>query len=239
MTSVRRWRGAALIQDDRGQNIQKVRRKSMSRNEFAKTARRRIGNLKSTEDAVAAGLLLHYTVGEGEMKRRELEDAMDELGVELDCADAGPALTQLRRNDFTDRSQSGPDSYIIHERRDEVINGENLNEVVPEEIDRLIEDMENDEKVALTADGGEETEEEEEVVIRDVLADEFGVDEDEVEETLRSGGVFDRMDNLGEAVEAIEESDDVEKGGEYDNIFVTGNPYRHQLTDRAIALVEG
>lgn len=212
----------------------------MSRNEFAKTARRRIGSLKSTEDAVAIGLLLHYVVGEGEMKKSGLEEMLEGFGIELDCADAGPALTQLRKNDFVEREQRGPERLIIHERWDEVINGvDDLEGIVSDEIDRLIEDMENDEKVALTADGGEETEEEEEVVIRDVLADEFGVDEDVVEDTIRSGGVFDRMDNLGEAVEAIEESDDVEKDGEYDNIFITGNPYKHQLTDRAVALIEG
>ena len=211
----------------------------MSRNEFAKTARGRIGSKKSTEDAVASALLLHYVAGDGEMKRREIEDSMNELGVELDCADAGPALTQLRKKNLVERSQPGPDSYIIHERRDEVINGENLNEVVPAEIDRLIDDMEDDEKVELTADGGGDSKEEDEVVIRDVLADEFGVDEDKVEDTVRSGGVFDKMDNLGRAVEAIEESDDVEKGREYDNIFITGNPYRYQLTDSTVALIEG
>ena len=210
----------------------------MSRNEFAKTVRRRIGNLKSTEDAVAAGILLHYVGSGEEMKRSELEEAMEDLGVELDCADAGAALTQLRKKDFVERSQPGPDSYIIHERRDEIINGENLDEVVSEEIDRLVEDMEKDEKVALTADGGEEAEAVE-TVIRDVLADEFGVAGDEVEDAIRSGGVFDMMENLGDAVEAIEGSDDVKKGGDYDNIFITGNPYRYRPTDRAVALMEG
>lgn len=171
--------------------------------------------------------------GEGNnLKKKRLAHVYgDRLGTSL-----GTCLSHLLDIDIVHRWTNGPEFLIIHARRDEVVNGENLDELVDEETERVIEDMHSDDPseegdASAIADGGEER------TIRDVLSEEFDVDPKDVERELRVGETTDRMSKLGDAVEAIEDDPAVEKD-DYDDIFFIRNPYQYELTERAVDLAE-
>jgi len=148
----------------------------------------------------------------------------------------GTCLSHLLDIDLVHRWTNGPEFLIIHARRDEVVNGEDLDDLVDEETERVIEDMHSDDPseegdASAIADGGEER------TIRDVLSEKFEVDPKDAERELRVGETTDRMEKLGDAVEAIEDDPAVEKD-DYDDIFFIRNPYQYELTERAVDLAE-
>jgi len=134
----------------------------------------------------------------------------------------------------------GPSTYVISERRDQIINGE-VEETIEEEIESLIDHMvthiddrivamdegQTGDRVVL-ADGAGRT-------IRSILADEFEIRSTEVEAYLRDG---DKLSNLNEAVDAIKESEDVDKEDEYGRIIFRTPAYRYRLSSHGMKLAE-
>jgi len=134
----------------------------------------------------------------------------------------------------------GPSTYVISERRDQIINGE-VEETVDEEIERLIDHMvaHIDDRIVpmddgqpgdrvVIADGAGRT-------IRSILAEEFEVPSDDVESHLREG---DRLTKLNRAVDAIEESEDIEKGDDYGRVIFRSPAYRYRLSEFGVSLAE-
>lgn len=208
----------------------------MTPDELERYIRKRKGDLPSIDDLVTlAKLMLRdgmYPDEGNDLKKKHLKRVYGgDLGTKIDTC-----LKHLREIGIVYRWFDGPSHFIIHERRDEIVNGEDLDTLVEDETERVITDMlSNDPSeegdASAIADGGEER------TIRDVLSEEFDVDPKDVERKLRVGDTTDRMDKLGDAVDAIEDDPAVEKG-DYGEIFFIHNPYRYELTERAVNLAE-
>lgn len=134
----------------------------------------------------------------------------------------------------------GPSTYVISERRDQIINGE-VEETVDEEIERLIDHMvaHMDDRIVpmddgqpgdqvVIADGAGRT-------IRSILAEEFETPSDDVESYLREG---DRLTKLNQAVDAIEESEDIDKDDDYGRVIFRNAAYRYRLSEFGMSLAE-
>lgn len=138
----------------------------------------------------------------------------------------------------------GPDVFAISERVGEIVNGritdeaeENLEALIAHIDDELQSVRLDDEAAELgesqtgisrpsvaLADGAGRT-------IRSILADEFGVDPEQVVQYLRSG---DPIDRLNAAVETVDSSEEVSKSEEYGRIVFVHPAYRYRLTERAM-----
>jgi len=167
--------------------------------------------------------------------RDEVEDRFD---LYLDFT-AGTVLKQLADVELVEeQSSSSPNTFIISERLDDVINGR-INEVVREDIDALIDhihdniyqiDMDKSDSVnpiPLT-DGAGRT-------IVDILAEEFDLEPEEVEPFLRQG---DQIEKLNDAISAIEKCNVVEKRDDYGRIVFVNSANRYRLSERAVDLLE-
>lgn len=199
----------------------------------------------STEDLVKLSRCMFreglLPSNDDDLKRTELED---EFSRYLDTS-ISTCLHHLLDIHIVQRDYQGPETLIIHERRDEIVNGEDLEALVSDEIDLMIADMKADDpphsshETSAVADGGEtdESGEEGDHVIRDVLAEEFEKDPSKVETHLRTGDVLDRRTKLEDGVDAIEADDSISKGRDYGRILFIRNPYRYELTDRAMSLI--
>lgn len=134
----------------------------------------------------------------------------------------------------------GPSTYVISERRDQIINGE-VEETINEEIERLINHMvaHMDDRIVpmddgqpgdrvVIADGAGRT-------IRSILAEEFDVPSADVESYLREG---DRLTKLNQAVDAIEQSENINKGEDYGRILFRSPAYRYRLSEFGVSLAE-
>ena len=134
----------------------------------------------------------------------------------------------------------GPSTYVISERRDQIINGE-VEETVDEEIERLIDHMvaHMDDRIVPMDDGqpGDR------VVIADgagrtsrsILAGEFEIPSEDIESHLREG---DQLAKLNQAVDAIEESEDIDKGDDYGRVIFRNPSYRYRLSEFGVSLAE-
>ena len=167
--------------------------------------------------------------GHDGVKRADLED---ELGLDLEY-NIGTSLGHLEEIDVVDTTTpSGPSWYVISERRDTIINGE-VDETAATDIERLITDMQaddpaTDDETSAVADGAG-------VTVRTVVANEFDIMPEAVEQFLRKG---DQVDKLNKAIDAIEDHDDVEMGDDYGRIIFRGAAYRYRLTKKAVDLCE-
>ena len=194
---------------------------------------------------------------------RDTETVTDQLAVLTTLAEAGigPDHEGVTRSEITERigfdsspgtviqhlldsdlleaiKPPGPSTYAISERRQEIINGE-VEQTVEEELENLIDDMvtyldepivsvddfESGDRVIMS-DGSGDT-------IRSILSDEFGIPRRDVEEFLRTG---DRLSKLNRAVDAIEESQDVDPDGNYGRVVFRAPARRYRLTETAVKL---
>lgn len=73
------------------------------------------------------------------------------------------------------------------------------------------------------------------ITVRTVVANEFDVMPEAVEQYLRKG---DQVDKLNDAIEAIEDHDDIETRDNYGKIGFRNVAYRYRLTEKAVGLVE-
>lgn len=198
-------------------------------------------------------------------RKSNTHSVADQISVatELYANDIGPDHEGLTRNDIAERltfeysSQTvvnhlvdleildefhppGPSTYVISERRDQIINGE-VEETVGEEIERLIDHMvaHMDDRIVpmddgqagdrvVIADGAGRT-------IRSILAEEFGIPADNVESYLQDG---DRLSKLNRAVDAIEDSEDIDTNTDYGRIIFRNAAYRYRLSEFGQSLAE-
>ncbi|UWG49153.1 Fe2+/Zn2+ uptake regulation protein, fur/PerR (plasmid) [Halanaeroarchaeum sp. HSR-CO] len=197
-------------------------------------------NADSTEDVIKLSrcMLRDGLVPDNDASRTRSEFE-DLFGSYLDH-NVSTCLRHLRDLDLVHRWVEGAETLIIHDRRDEIVNGEDLERLVVEEIERVIVDLQaNDpsdksDDTAAVADGGRPGGTR---VLRDTLAEALEVGHDDVEDELRSGDVLDRIGKLGTAVTAIKFDSAVEKGREYDDIRFIRNPYQYELSERAMNLI--
>ena len=210
---------------------------------LAAYVRDRKGNTHSVADQVAVVTAL-YEAGIGPdhegLTRNEIAER---LAFEYSSR---TVLKHLVDIDLLEEFQPpGPSTYVISERRDQIINGE-VEETVEEEIERLIDHMvahiddrivtmdagQDGDRVVL-ADGAGRT-------IRSILAEEFDIRPSKVESYLREG---DRLSKLNTAVDAIEESEDVnkevvDKDDDYGRVIFRSAAYRYRLSERGMAIAE-
>ena len=206
----------------------------MSRKDVENELRRETRSTDSTESAIKLSHWLwdnDVNPSHDGLKRSEIEEkAGDDLEYTVSTVlthlvDAGAV------EEFT---QPGPDTLAIGEWLDdgdgEVINGE-VNKRAEEALEALAQEIESDKSGSGTAtaatDGGGES-------LRNVLAQEFALVPQKVEDFLRS--TTQAVDTLNAAVEAIEESDEVEVGEDYGAIIFINMPYQYRLTEEAKAL---
>ena len=181
--------------------------------------------------------LLEYDITP-DKEGRTRRDLADELDSEL-TYDIRTLLDHLVEiNLIEEVSPSGPTTFAISRRTDEIVNGE-VNEEVKKNLEGLINHIDDELYVASTTpdvvdtpiavtDGAGRT-------IRSILAEEFNLTPETVESYLRKG---DELEKLNAAVDAIKQSDSVTKGDAYDKIIFRRQAYRYRLTERAIELAE-
>lgn len=150
-------------------------------------------------------------------------------------------LNHLTDLDILEKFQPpGPSTYVISERRNQIINGE-VEETVDEEIERLVNHMvaHMDDRIVpmgngqpgdrvVIADGAGRT-------IRSILAEEFEIPSKDVESHLREG---DRLTKLNRAVDAIEENEDIDTGDDYGRVIFRSPAYRYRLSEFGRSLAE-
>jgi len=188
------------------------------------------GDLPSVDDQISIVTAL-YEEGIGpDSEGLTRNEIAERLTFEHSCS---TALNHLVDLDVLEEFQpSGPSTYVISERRDQIINGE-VEKTVEEEIERLIDDMverldspmrpgdgEYAGDTVICADGGRRT-------LRFILAEEFDIRPDKVESYLREG---DQLSKLNKAVDAIEASE-VDKGDDYGRVIFRRAPYRYRLSE--------
>jgi len=138
----------------------------------------------------------------------------------------------------------GGRSFIRSERTDRLFfaPGDEFRQLLAEEVSRLLDDIQDqdgddsdDETPRLTAfaDGGG-NEDDGETTLRDVAAEALDVDPPDVEEAVTTpADPVDRMKNYDTAVAQIEQSDDVERGRDYDRLGWRNRANRWALSSHA------
>lgn len=163
------------------------------------------------------------------------DDIEGELGLNLDYG-VRTSLGHLEDVGLVEEvNPPGPDIFAIAEWMDggdgEIVNGE-VEEAAEKGIDALLDDLDPaspaDGDAATAADGG--------VTLRSTIAEEFDLIPEAVEDYLTS--VADPVDGLNDAVEAIEETDDLEVGDDYGKIAFIRMPYQYRLTEQAVGLYQ-
>lgn len=190
-------------------------------------------NARSTDEQIAiAHAMWDNGVGPQHdgLKRAEIED---ELNLDLSHKPK-TSLKHLVDIDVVEEfTRPGPDTYVIADWRDEdaFILGE-VTEAAETAIESLIDHMQDDDPVSggtdpAVADGG--------VTVRSVLSTRFDYEPQSVEEQLRIG---DPVDKLNEAVDAIQETEDLETRDDYGEVVFINKAYRYRLSTTAVRLYE-
>lgn len=164
------------------------------------------------------------------------KDAEDELELELE-GDTRRSFEHLVDADMLEKinKPGAPGRYTVadwREGNDAFVMGE-VPEAAQQGIENLIEHIHDDDSASgddspVVADGSGAT-------VRSVVASEFNVMPEAIEGTLREG---DPVDRLNDAVEAIEEADDVESRDDYGEIRFINPPKHYRLTEQAVELYE-
>lgn len=105
--------------------------------------------------------------------------------------------------------KQGPNTYLIHTRKDEIVNGQGVSAMVNEELRRVGQDAKQD------------------PAVRRVVANARGVSPGQALQGLTKGGFADRRDRLERLVDAIQASPAVTQGPYGKIVFRTpANLYR-------------
>ena len=160
------------------------------------------------------------------LKTNEIEE---KLGLDLEY-EPDTSVSHLDDAGIVERFGSYP--LAIAEWMDggegKVVNGE-VKEAARQGLDGLKADLEpasSESSEETVADGGK--------TIRSVIASELDHALATVEDHLAT--TSNPVDDLNDAVEAIEENDDVETSDEYGEISFINRAYRHRLTEKAVRL---
>lgn len=164
------------------------------------------------------------------------KEAEEELDLDLE-ADTRRSFEHLVDADMLEKidKPGAPGRYTVadwREGNDAFVMGE-VPEAAQQGIENLIEHIHDDDPASgddspVVADGSGTT-------VRSVVASEFNVMPEALEKTLREG---DPVDRLNDAVEAIEEADDIETRDDYGEIRFINPPKHYRLTERAVELYE-
>lgn len=195
----------------------------------------------SLEDQVAV-LSAHRWVGtqpiEPNLRQSDIKEIVDEMGIDLDCnleasvrnTDADPAIDSFVPDDQ-------PDWFIIRQRDDEFVMGDDFPPAVHDECERVISHIDAmDTGIAgddaAVADGAPPTNDDGET-LREVVTNELGIDPNELEDHLRGGDAGARQSKLEEVVEIVEESE-FDKPDSYDTIDFIPSARRYYFTEWAL-----
>ena len=165
----------------------------------------------------------------------EIEDYAAAAGIEFDCVDARPALDNLVDLGVLKRSKPGSDrTYVISERRDEIVNGE-FETTLRTDREALINHIQADDppeeaEDTAVADGG--------TTVRRVVSEAIEEPRGDVEARLRAGNPTDQREPLNEAIDAIQEHDEVRKRETYGKVTLRRSGYRYRFTESAKAEIE-
>lgn len=163
------------------------------------------------------------------VKRGDLED---DLGLNLNY-NTGTSLDHLEEIGVAEGTlPPGPTGYAISERLDDIVNGK-VDETAEGDIENLIGHIQDDDPTpggdaSAVADGSG-------VTIRRVVANTFDLAPEGVEDYLRHG---DQVKKLNKAIDAIEDSPEINKRDDYGRIVFRNTAYRYRLTEKAVELVE-
>lgn len=199
----------------------------------------------SLEDQVAV-LAIHYWVGSRPkgpyLKKSEMDDVLDELGIDLDTT-LDTAASNLREAGYIDGFQPNdqPDWWIIRQRDGEFVMGDDHDPAVRKERERAINHIQSmdpspdADDSPVVADGGDSPVlNDDGDTLREVVADEFGIDPGKLENHLRSGGHRAQRERLNTIVDVVEESDTFSKPDTYDKIEFIPTALRYHLTEKTI-----
>ncbi|WP_049917676.1 hypothetical protein [Haloferax denitrificans] len=173
---------------------------------------------------------------------RELKELADEDGSVFDC-ELKTALTNLcstsvpqtdgegETNVLTRWFPPGPETYVISERLDDVVNGE-FEETVVDDREALVDHIQDDDAPdsgdeRAVADGG--------VTVRSVVSEALDVDPDGVVDHLRAGELGDQVDRINGAIDGIENHDEADRRDTYGRITFRHVAYRYYFTEAVAA----
>jgi predicted ArsR family transcriptional regulator len=221
---------------------------SAANDQVAQSIREQKGNTHSVDDQISL-VRAFYEAGIGPghdgIKRAEL---LDRLDVNLDYQPRTVLKHLVDIGLLEETVPPGPGVFAISERIDEIVNGrvtaeaeENIEALIAH-IDDELQSVTLEDKAAelegpqsrvsspsvALADGAGRT-------IRSILAEEFGINSEQVIGHLRSS---DPVDRLNAAVEAVESTEEVSKSENYGRILFVNQPYRYHLSERAMRLLE-
>ena len=131
--------------------------------------------------------------------RNGLTESQDKSAKTAQITSACPEATYQRLErlhdlGFVNKERKGPKTYVIHTRKDEVVNGQALLPLVEEELRRLKDHIRVNSTINL------------------IVANELGISPSEVISDLEKGGFNEKQAKLERAVEAIEADPSVSKG---------------------------
>lgn len=188
------------------------------------------GHHPSVDDQFAVAETL-YDEGilseEDALKKDDIAVLLDERGVVLEYQ-LRTSLDNLCEIPVAARYLPPGAKYVpISQRRDEVIFGEVEETVQVDQaalLDHIHDDdpVEDEEAPPITADGRG-------VTVREVIADDAGVDPADVEDHLQSGGRDEQRERLNDAIDAIVNADEVSKRGSYGKVVFRHKAYRYWL----------
>jgi hypothetical protein len=197
--------------------------------------RSRNGSTRSVESQVATAHAMwdHDILPDHDgLKRKDIED---ELSLDLDYSTKTTLGHLVDANIVEEFRPPGPEVFVIATWMDEgdgeIVNG-SVTEAAEQGLEALTTELESsrssDGRTA-TADGSGHTK-------RSTLVEELDVLPEQVENFLRT--TSRQVDVLNDAVEAIEEADDLEVGDDYGEIAFINAPFRYRLTEFAVDLYE-
>lgn len=191
----------------------------------------------SVDDQIRAlKILIEYGYDRPErLTQAEIEEYAEDLGIVWDCADARPALDNLVELGLVAREQPNDGrAYAISERLDEIINGR-FEEILLEDREALIDHIRDEDPAepeeGAVADGSGATP-------RTVVADALDVPQADIVPHLRAGAPEDQSDRINDAIDALEEHDEIETRSTYGKIVVKQSGYRYWLTRRSIDRID-
>ena len=169
------------------------------------------------------------------LTQSEIEALAADEGVEFDCRDARPALDNLVDLDLISRSSPSDDrTYVVSERRDEIVNGR-FEAVVAHDREALIDHIQDADSTdtgdeSAVADGGPTP--------RTVVADALGIAPADVEARLRAGELVDHRERVNTAIDAIADHDDLEVRPDYGKVVLRRPGYRYRLDETATQYID-
>lgn len=189
------------------------------------------GNTRSVEEQVTIAHAMwdhNLTPGNDGIKRNEVEEQLD---LDLDYSPRTSLQHLVEAGIVAEFQRPGPNTYVIADwKEDGIVNGE-VEDAAEEGIVALLDHIEDNDPVEgddtpAVADGGVG-------VVRQVVSEAFDYEPQKVEEHLTTG---DPVDKLNDAVEAIQEHEEISTRDDYGEILFLRPANRYRLSGQAVEL---